>query len=71
MKYNLIWHHFFSENHTKLIQLEEAAIAGKKGKWGPQETMSEHVRDIKWNLDNARQFADLHKNKEIEGLHLF
>ncbi|KAJ9587387.1 hypothetical protein L9F63_019088 [Diploptera punctata] len=42
---------------TRLIELEEAAKAAGKGKWAASGSQ-EHVRDIKWTIDNPRQFVD-------------
>ncbi|ESN89999.1 hypothetical protein HELRODRAFT_186227 [Helobdella robusta] len=56
------------DNQTRLIQLEEAAQTSKKGKWGPTESLSEHVRDISWNLENPRQFVESNKGKEIDAV---
>jgi len=56
-----------SENQAKLIQLEDAAKAAGKGKWGSPEELAAHVRDIKWQIDNPRHFVEANKGKEIEG----
>jgi len=56
------------ENQQKLVQLEETAKASGKGKWGPPEELAQHVRDIKWNLDNPRHFVESNKNKEIDAV---
>jgi len=47
--------------------LEDAAKAGGKGKWGSAEELASHVRDIKWTIENPRQYVDANKNKEIDG----
>ncbi len=51
-----------------LIQLEEAAKAAGKGKWAPQPEHAEHQRDIKWTLENPRQFVDSLHNKPVDGM---
>ena len=56
-----------SENQARLIQLEDAAKAAAKGKWGSPEELAAHVRDIKWQVDNPRHFVEANKSKEIEG----
>jgi len=57
-----------SESQTLLIQLEDAAKAAGKGKWGSPEEIAAHVRDIKWQVDNTRHFVESNKNKEIDGM---
>ena len=57
-----------SENHTRLMQLEDAAKAAGKGKWGPQDELAAHVRDIKWTIEGKPQhFVETQKGKEIDG----
>jgi len=58
----------FSESQTSLIQLEDAAKAAGKGKWGSPEEVATHVRDVKWQVDNTRHFVESNKNKEIDGM---
>jgi len=57
-----------SESQTSLIQLEDAAKAEGRGKWGLPEDLAAHVRDIKWQVDNTRHFVESNKNKEIDGV---
>ena len=59
-----------SENQQKLAQLEEAAKAAGKGKWGAPEELALHVRDIKWNVDNPRHFVESNKSKELDGKYI-
>lgn len=47
------------------MQLEEVAMVAKKGKWG--DDAAEHVREVKWVVENPRAFVDSCKNKEIDG----
>jgi len=55
----------FSEYQQKLNELQNAAKAAGKGKWS--ETAKEHVRDIKWTLENPRNFVDSFHNKPVQG----
>ncbi|CAG0887351.1 unnamed protein product, partial [Darwinula stevensoni] len=48
----------------KLIELEDAAKAAGKGKWGPNSP-TDHVRDIKWTIENPRNFVDKMGGKPI------
>ena len=57
-----------SENQHRLIQLEEAARAAGKGKWGVAEEVQKHVRSITWTIENPRLFVDSHHQKPIDGL---
>ena len=58
----------FVYSESQLIQLEDAAKAAGKGKWGSPEETAVHVRDIKWQIDNTRHFVESNKNKEIDGM---
>ncbi|KAG5893662.1 hypothetical protein JTB14_028816 [Gonioctena quinquepunctata] len=51
---------------TRLMELEDAAKSAGKGKWGPNPT--EHVRDIKWSVDNMRAFVEQHQYKPIKAV---
>lgn len=53
----------FSEYTQKLTELQEAAKLAKKGKWGPEEDAKNHVRDVKWTIENPRNFVDSLKQK--------
>jgi len=50
-----------------LIQLEEAAKTAGKGKHAP-EGVSDHVRQVKWTIDNPRHFVDSHHQKPIDAV---
>lgn len=54
------------DQQTKLMQLEEVAMVAKKGKWG--DDAAEHVREVKWVVENPRAFVDSCKNKEIDAV---
>jgi staphylococcal nuclease domain-containing protein 1 len=56
------------DNQPKLIQLEDAAKAAGKGKWGSADELATHIRDIKWTIDNPRHFVESNKNKEIDAV---
>nr|QBI71276.1 ebna2 binding protein P100 [Franklinothrips vespiformis] len=51
---------------ARLAELEDAAKAANKGKWGGNP--SEHVRDIKWNIENPRAFVDKMGGKQIKAI---
>lgn len=55
-----------SPETAKLIELEEAAKAAGKGKWGGNS--SEHVRDIKWSVENMRNFVDKQAGNPIKAI---
>ena len=61
----------YSDSQQRLVQLEDTAKAAGKGKWGPPEIVSEHVRDIKWTIENVRHFVDSYHNKPLDGNHLY
>ena len=55
-----------SENQTRLIAFEDAAKASGKVKWGSDG--ASHVRDVKWILENPRNFVDSHHGKPVSGI---
>ncbi|CAG9138335.1 unnamed protein product [Plutella xylostella] len=40
----------------KLVEIEEVAKSQGKGIWG--ENLQEHVRNVKWSVDNPKQFVN-------------
>ena len=56
-----------SPEQQKLIDLEDAAKAAGKGKWGSSPT-SDHVRNIKWTQENLRNFVDQQNYKPIKAI---
>ena len=46
-----------SESYQRLINLEEQAKTDKKGKWNELSTEMK-VRDIKYTVENPRNFVD-------------
>lgn len=52
---------------TRLAELEDAAKAAGKGKWGSSPS-SEHVRDIKWSVENMRSFVDKLGYKPVKAI---
>lgn len=51
----------------RLIDLEEAAKAAGKGKWG-SSSASDHVRNIKWTHENHRNFIDRLAGKPVNAI---
>lgn len=60
----------YSQGQQQLIQLEDAAKAAGKGKWNTAEA-AKHIRNVKWTVENARNFVDSHHNKPIDGKNSF
>ena len=58
--------HQYSPGQQQLISLEDAAKAAGKGKWNTAEA-AQHVRNVKWTVENPRNFVDSHHNKPIDG----
>jgi len=52
---------------ARLAELESAAKAASKGKWA-SSGLQEHVRDIKWTVENPRQLVDKFKGKPIQAV---
>ncbi|XP_076445232.1 staphylococcal nuclease domain-containing protein 1-like isoform X2 [Babylonia areolata] len=53
-------------DQQRLIQLEEAARAAGKGKFGAEA--STHVRNITWIIENPRHFVDSHHSKPVDAV---
>lgn len=53
--------------HAHLIELEDAARSAGKGKWGTGPS-ADHVRDIKWSVENMRAFVDELKYKPVKAV---
>lgn len=52
---------------SRLAELEDAAKAARKGKWS-DAPLSEHVRNITWNIENPKAFFDQHDGKPIKAI---
>ncbi|XP_055606182.1 staphylococcal nuclease domain-containing protein 1 [Uranotaenia lowii] len=52
---------------TRLIELEDAAKAARKGKWG-DSPVADHVRNITWTIENPKSFFDQNEGKLIKGI---
>ncbi|XP_053683451.1 staphylococcal nuclease domain-containing protein 1 [Sabethes cyaneus] len=52
---------------SRLIELEDAAKAARKGKWS-DSSASEHVRNIVWTIENPKSFFDQHDGKPIKAI---
>ncbi|XP_056013676.1 staphylococcal nuclease domain-containing protein 1-like isoform X1 [Ostrea edulis] len=51
----------------QLIQLEDVAKSAGKGKWNTEEA-AKHIRNVKWTVENPRNFVDSHHNKPIDAV---
>ncbi|XP_078040847.1 LOW QUALITY PROTEIN: staphylococcal nuclease domain-containing protein 1 [Augochlora pura] len=56
-----------SPQHAKLIELEETAKSAKRGKWS-ESPGSEHVRDVKWIVDDPRKLVEKFKKKPVKAI---
>lgn len=52
---------------ARLAELESAAKAAGKGKWSTSGSQ-EHVREIKWTVENPRQLVDKFKGKPVSAV---
>ena len=57
---------FSSEEESRLIALEDHAKSQNVGKWS-KSPESEHIRDVKYTLENPTHFVDSFKQKAQEG----
>ncbi|KAL1502357.1 hypothetical protein ABEB36_007507 [Hypothenemus hampei] len=51
----------------KLCELEDEAKRQGKGKWGSSPP-SDHVRDVKWNIENFRSFVEKNDGKRLKAI---
>lgn len=56
-----------SPEQTRLIELENAAKAAKKGKWS-ESLNSEHIRDVKWTVDDPRKLVEKFGKKPVKAI---
>jgi hypothetical protein len=49
-----------------LVALEENAKSQNLGKWS-KNNESDHVRDVKYTIENSTNFVDSHRQKPIDG----
>ncbi|KAG1653353.1 Nuclease domain-containing protein 1 [Nymphon striatum] len=57
-----------SYSTQKLCDLEDAAKSDGVGKHGVRSEQESHVRDIKWTIDNPRNFVDSLHNKPVKAV---
>lgn len=50
----------------RLVELEEVAKQQSKGIWGTD--LQSHVRDVKWNIENPKQFIAKHEGQRIKAI---
>ncbi|KAL0852270.1 hypothetical protein ABMA28_000478 [Loxostege sticticalis] len=50
----------------KLVEIEDVAKSQGKGIWGSD--LQEHVRDIKWSVENPKQFVNKHNGQPIKAI---
>ena len=55
------------EQTQKLIDLQEKAKSSKKGKWAVEDSQ-EHVRNIKWNVEDPRALVDKYAQKPVKAV---
>ncbi|VDM95711.1 unnamed protein product [Thelazia callipaeda] len=60
----------FTDTYTNsLLTLQSHAEAAKKGKWAAEEGNShQHVRHVKWTVENQRALVDLFKQRRIKAI---
>lgn len=51
----------------RLVELENIAKAAKKGKWS-DSPISEHIRDIKWTVDDPRKLVEKFGKKPVKAV---
>lgn len=56
-----------NELEARLFTLEDQAKSAGLGKWS-KDSESDHVRDVKYTLDNAKSFVDSLKQKPVDAI---
>ena len=59
-----------SEDQQRLVTLEETAKSKNIGLHDPT-THAEHIRDVKWTVENPRHLVDSFHNKPIDGMLMY
>ena len=59
---------FFSEDEARLVALEETAKSQGLGKWVKETDASEHVRDVKYTIENSTNFVDSFHQKPVDAI---
>jgi len=54
------------KDNTRLLELEEAARASQRGKWGTEN--EKHIRDVTWQVENVRNLLDKLARKPVDGV---
>nr|CAG4651604.1 EOG090X01F7 [Triops cancriformis] len=52
---------------SRLVDLENTAKSAGKGKWA-QQGVQDHARDIKWTIENPRNFVDKFGGKPVQAV---
>lgn len=56
----------FFRAHQRLCELEDSAKAAGKGKHG--QNSADHIRDIRWSVENHRHFVDSLHQKPVKAV---
>ncbi|XP_053597655.1 staphylococcal nuclease domain-containing protein 1 [Microplitis demolitor] len=56
-----------SPAQLRLQELEDAARSAGKGKWSGSPS-SEHIRDVKWTIENPRAIVDKYNGKPVKAI---
>jgi staphylococcal nuclease domain-containing protein 1 len=50
-----------------LVAIEEQAKSQEKGRWSKATPETDHIRDVKWNVENPTNFVDSFRGKPVNG----
>ena len=56
-----------SEEENRLVALEDQAKSQGLGKWGKESDANNHIRNIKYTIDNPSNFVASFHQKPIDG----
>jgi len=57
-----------NEDEARLVALEETAKSQGLGKWVKETDASEHVRDVKYTIENSTNFVDSFHQKPVDAI---
>jgi len=57
-----------TEEETRLVALEDQAKSQGVGKWAKDTTDAQHVRNLKYTLENATNFVDSFRKKPVDAI---
>lgn len=57
-----------NDEENRLVTLEEHAKSQEKGRWSKTTPETDHVRDVKWSVENPTNFVDSFRGKPVNAI---